>query len=146
MQDYLQSAIDIAKAQASVRVMNEHEVISYIKKISKDIRATYNVEVSTEIDENQVTLNPKNSVKENKVTCLECGKTFRMLTKRHLAKHGMDKEEYLEKWGLKKKTSLTCKSLHRKRRKKMNEMKLWEKRKNASNKKEILDNSLIIYS
>ncbi|MDE5879805.1 MAG: MucR family transcriptional regulator, partial [Desulfovibrio sp.] len=37
-----------------------------------------------------------------------------------------------EKWGLKKDTPLVCKSLQRERRKKMKDMKLWEKRRKAS--------------
>lgn len=42
--------------------------------------------------------------------------------------HGLSTEEYREKWGYKKGASLVAKSLARDRRKKMQEMKLWEKR------------------
>ena len=130
MQEYLQSAIEISKAQASVRVMNENEVISYIKKISEHLRAGCIEDQPVELETEHVLLDAKSSIKESKVTCLECGKTFRMLTKRHLAKHNMDKEEYLAKWGFKKGASLTCKALNRMRRKKIKELKLWERRNN----------------
>ena len=30
------------------------------------------------------------------MTCLECGKTFKILTRRHLASHGMDAAAYRE--------------------------------------------------
>jgi predicted transcriptional regulator len=74
-------------------------------------------------------MDPKKAIKEKSVTCLECGKSFKILTKKHLATHGLAPEEYKEKWGYKKNTPLVCKSLQRERRKKMKEMRLWEKRK-----------------
>jgi predicted transcriptional regulator len=38
-------------------------------------------------------------------------------------------EEYRKKWGYSKDVPLVCKSLQRERRKKMKDMKLWEKRR-----------------
>ena len=70
----------------------------------------------------------KRSIKEKSIVCLECGKTFKVITKKHLALHGLDAVSYREKWGLKKGTLLTCKELQRARRQKMKDMKLWEKR------------------
>ena len=60
---------------------------------------------------------------------MECGKSFRILTRRHLAGHGLEPAAYREKWGLKKDTPLVSKGLQRERRKKMKDMKLWEKRR-----------------
>jgi predicted transcriptional regulator len=53
------------------------------------------------------------------------------LTKRHLATHGLTPEQYREKYGYKKGTSLVAKSLARDRRKKdhAGHEALWEKRK-----------------
>jgi hypothetical protein len=53
------------------------------------------------------------------------------LTKRHLTTHGLTPEQYKEKYGYKKGTSLVAKSLARSRRKTMQDMKLWERRKKA---------------
>ena len=58
----------------------------------------------------------------------ECGKVFKLITSKHLAQHGLDADAYREKWGIKCGTPLVCKCLQRTRRKKMNNMKLWEKR------------------
>jgi predicted transcriptional regulator len=55
-----------------------------------------------------------------------------VLTKRHLASHGLTVDEYKEKYGYKKGTSLVAKSLARERRKTMLNMRLWEKRKKQS--------------
>ena len=60
---------------------------------------------------------------------MECGKTFKILTRKHIASHTLDAAAYREKWGLKKDTPLVCKGLQRERRKKMKDMKLWEKRR-----------------
>ena len=46
-----------------------------------------------------------------------------------LAGHGLEPAAYREKWGLKKDTPLVSKGLQRERRKKMKDMKLWEKRR-----------------
>ena len=70
-------------------------------------------------------------MRETCVVCLECGAKFKMLTKRHLAEHGLTPAEYKAKWGLKKSVSLACKSLQRMRRQKMQDMQLWTRRKSA---------------
>lgn len=74
-------------------------------------------------------VDPKKAIKEKSIICLECGKPFKIITKKHLAKHNLTTEEYREKWGYRKGSPLVCKSLQRERRKKMKSMKLWEKRK-----------------
>ena len=79
-------------------------------------------EATGEPDFDGAVLEARKSIKEKSVTCLECGKSFKILTKRHLATHGLSTEEYLEKWGFKKGTPLACKALQRERRKKMNDM------------------------
>ena len=71
------------------------------------------------------------AIRERSVQCLECGKKFKVLTKRHLAQHGLTAKEYREKYGYKKGISLISKGLARERRTKMRELKLWEKRGNA---------------
>jgi predicted transcriptional regulator len=73
-------------------------------------------------------VDPKKAVRERSIICLESGKSFKILTKKHLAKFGLTPEGYREKWGYPKNMPLVCKELQRERRKKMKEMKLWEKR------------------
>ena len=62
---------------------------------------------------------------------MESGKSFKVLTRKHLAKYGLTPEEYREKWGYPKGMPLVCKALQRERRKKMREMRLWERRGKA---------------
>lgn len=129
MEDYLKQAIEIVKAQASVRNMNEEEITSMIRALTQSIRGV--AEGVAPVVDAEPAVDPKNAIREKSVICCECGKSFKVLTKRHLATHGLTPEEYREKWGYKKGTSLVAKSLARDRRKTMQGMKLWEKRKKA---------------
>ncbi len=73
-------------------------------------------------------MDPKKAIKESSITCCECGKPFKVITKKHLATHGITPDEYRAKYGYKKGVALCAKSLQRERRKKMTEMKLWERK------------------
>lgn len=127
MEEHLKSALEIVKAQASVRNMTDEEITSMVKRLANGIK-----EISEGVaaaDSSQApAMDPKKAIKEKSVTCLECGKAFKVITKKHLASHGLTPEEYKEKYGFKKNTPLVCKSLQRDRRKKMKDMRLWEKK------------------
>ncbi len=128
MDDFLKEALDIVKAQATVRTMSEDEILSMVRSLCSGIRSIS----ETSADEEDVaavpSTDPKKAIREKSIVCLESGKSFKVLTKRHLAKFGLTPDEYREKWGYPKKTPLVCKELQRQRRKKMKDMKLWEKR------------------
>ncbi len=106
--------------------MSEEEMTSMVRKLSAGIQAI--AENSLPAQEEAPACEPKKSIKEKSIVCCECGKSFKIITKKHLASHGLTPDEYREKYGLKKKTPLVCKSLQRERRKKMKEMQLWTKR------------------
>ncbi len=130
MEDYLKQALEIVKAQASVRNMNEEEITSMIQALTGSIRGIAD-DVAPPI-ETEPAIDPKKAIRERSVICCECGKSFKVLTKRHLIIHGLTPEEYKEKYGYKKGTSLVAKSLARSRRETMQGMKLWEKRKKVA--------------
>jgi len=127
MEDYLKSALEIVKAQASVRNMTDEEITSMVRRLAAGIR-DISLGACPDEAEQPLDLDPKKAVKEKTVTCLECGKAFKVITKKHLASHGLTPEEYKAKHGYKKSMPLVCKSLQRERRKKMKEMRLWEKK------------------
>ncbi|THB69590.1 MAG: transcriptional regulator [Desulfovibrio sp.] len=127
MENYIKEALEIVKAQASVRNMTEEEITSMVQKLSEGIKSI--AEGGAAADEAPVpAIEPRKAIKEKSITCLECGKSFKVITKKHLAKHDLTPEEYRERWGYKKGAPLVCKSLQRERRKKMKDMRLWEKR------------------
>jgi len=130
MDDYLKEALEIVKAQASHRAMSEDEIGAMVSGLAAKLRCLSNPCEAAHVEAG-LGLDPKKAFKEKSVTCLECGKGFKIITKKHLATHGLELKTYLEKHGLKKGTKLIAKELQRNRRKKMTDMKLWEKRKKA---------------
>jgi len=126
METYLKEALEIVKAQASVRTMTEEEITTMVRKLSEGIRAIG--DNSLEVSEEGDAIDPKKAIKEKTITCVICGKSFKLLTKKHLGSHGLTADEYRERCGYKKGTPLVCKSLQRERRKKMQDMRLWERR------------------
>ena len=135
MDDYLKEAVKLARAQAGVRVMSEDEIAAFVAEVAASLRAIAEGGECASCESGVSMEDAKKSIKEKSVTCLECGKSFKILTKRHLAQHGLTSEEYRDKYGLKKGTALVCKALQRERRKKMAEMQLWEKRRKPEYKK-----------
>lgn len=129
MDDLLQQALEIVKAQAGHRTMTEDEIVSMVASLMQSLKSLDpEAAVLEEKKASPVLLDPKKSVKEKSITCLECGKVFKVLTRKHLLTHKLTPEAYREKYGMKKRAPLACKFLQRERRKKMKDMKLWEKR------------------
>ncbi len=128
MEEYLKEALEIVKAQASVRNMTEEELSSMILVLSRGIREAVRELPGETAKSPPPGVDPDKAIRVKSVVCLECGKLFRVVTRKHLASHGMTPEEYKSKWGYKKNTSLVARSLARERRKKMQEMQLWKKR------------------
>ncbi|MFO7875817.1 MAG: MucR family transcriptional regulator [Desulfovermiculus sp.] len=130
MEEYVQEALNIVKAQASVRNMTEDEITSMVQGLSQQLKKiTEKGEGEDKSEQTQEpAVDPKKAIREKSVVCLECGKTFKVLTKRHLALHGLTPEEYKAKWGFRKNTALIAKGLARQRKNKMNEMQLWKRR------------------
>lgn len=129
MDEFIKQALDIVKAQASVRTMKEDEIASMVKKITTSIMEISGSSADEGIQEETTPdIDPKKAIREKSVICLECKKAFKVLTKKHLATHGLTPEEYRTKYGYKKNMSLIAKGLSRARRKKMQEMQLWKKK------------------
>lgn len=133
MESYLKEALGIVKAQAGFRVMTEEEIASMIKNLAVSLKSlAEGVALPAATPEEEETagpiMDPKKAVRERTIVCLESGKSFKVLTRKHLAKFGLTPEQYREKYGYPKNMPLVCKALQRERRKKMQEMKLWEKR------------------
>jgi predicted transcriptional regulator len=128
----IQEALAIVKAQASVRTMSAEEITDMVQRVAAGIMGMTEPAPPEQPTLGQGIIDPKKSIKEASITCLECGKSFKVITRKHLAAHGLTPEEYRAKYGMKKGQPLACKSLARERRKKMKDMKLWERRKPAA--------------
>lgn len=135
MTDFVKLALELTKAQASVRIMTEEEMMTMVTSLASKLQGMTSEEhpAQAPAEVTPSTLDSKKSIKEKSITCLVCGKTFKVITKKHLALHGLDAVSYREKYGFKKGAPLVCKELARTRKKKMKDMKLWEKRAIARN-------------
>ena len=131
MEEYVKEALDIVKAQASVRNMSEDEITSMVQSLSQQLKGIVEGSQVGAVEEKsqEPAVDPKKAIREKAVVCLECGKKFKVLSKKHLAQHDLTPAEYKEKWGYKKNQSLIAKELARQRKQKMQEMQLWKRRK-----------------
>ena len=105
------SATDIA---ASLR-----QVFGTLQEMQKAETAGIDIECTQPAAEEVAAtkLSPANSIQNDKVICLECGKEMKQLTQKHLISHGMNQKEYKKKYGFRMRTPLTAKSLTRARSK-----------------------------
>jgi predicted transcriptional regulator len=55
--------------------------------------------------------NPADSIRNDKVICLECGAEFKQLNQKHFSAHGLTPEEYRQKYGFTMRTPLSAKSI-----------------------------------
>ncbi|WP_243360723.1 MucR family transcriptional regulator [Fundidesulfovibrio terrae] len=135
MDDYLKESLEIVRAQAKVRVMTAQEIVTMVQNLVHGLKSVMlgaaQAPVTTVEDASGKPLDPKKAIREKTIICMESGKSMKVITKRHLAKFGLTPDEYRAKWGYAKDLPLVCKELQRARRKKMQDMRLWERRKKA---------------
>lgn len=132
--NYRELAIEFANKQASIKPMSAAEFAQCVREAEAELRKLDEPAVVAASDTPELVCDPKRAIKENSVTCAVCGESFKVITKSHLLSHGMTPEQYRELCGYAKGTPLIAKSLQRTRRAKMQDMKLWEKRKGGEEK------------
>jgi predicted transcriptional regulator len=125
----VEMAAEIVQVQAGQTRMTPDEIAQALNK-------TYEALKSLEAKEEEVPEEPrierkevegKASIQRNKITCLECGKEFKQLSKSHLSSHGLTAKEYKEKHGIALGQALVSKDLSAKRRKVAKEKGLGKK-------------------
>jgi len=69
-------------------------------------------------------MEPMDSIQEDKIICLECGREFKQISHTHLKHHSLTPKEYRKKYSLPRKQPLTAQSLSEKRKQKAKEIGL----------------------
>ncbi len=125
----VEMAAEIVKAQASVTRMSAEELDVVLRKTYESLKNLKDQEegVAAEATAKAVAIEPKSSIQQSKVICIECEKEFKQLTKTHLASHGLTAKEYKKKYGFKANQALVAKSLSASRRKLAKKLGLGEK-------------------
>jgi len=124
----LEIAADIVEAQAAVAQMTADQIELALLKTFRALQKMQKAEEEgVLLDQTKVTeelsakeklpekMEPKDSIQEDKIICMECGAEMRQLTTKHLGSHGLDPREYKKRWGFSLKQPLSAKSLTRAR-------------------------------
>lgn len=115
----VEMAAEIVTAQAGQTEMAPEEITHALNKTYEALKSVKarEQELAEEPAAEKETVEGKGSIQEDKVICLECGKEFKQLSKRHLTFHGLTAKEYKEKHGIPVAQALVAKDLSAKRRK-----------------------------
>lgn len=114
--DLLEMTSEIIKAQASHATMSADEMTDAIRKVYRALKWVQTQEQKASKAEESQTISGVDSIQRTKVICLECGKTFRQLSAKHLRMHGLTPREYKQKHSIPLRQSLSARSLSAKRR------------------------------
>ncbi len=129
MKKLLDIAAEIVQAQASVGQMSAEQIEqSLIKTFStlqrmqraeeKGILLDRGTAEEEGAEESQpAKKEPRDSIQDDKIVCLECGTEMRQLTTKHLSSHDLTPRDYKKKWGFSLKQPLSAKSLTKARSK-----------------------------
>ncbi len=130
-------ASEIVQTQVSKTSMTSTDIASSLRQIFGTLHELQRAESGEiELPKTQESpashaLTPQDSIQNDKVICLECGKEMIQLTVRHLSSHGMSQKEYRKKYGFTMRTPLAAKSLTKARSKSAKKRGLPENLKKA---------------
>ncbi|MGO9022028.1 MAG: MucR family transcriptional regulator [Syntrophobacteraceae bacterium] len=121
----IEIASEIVQTQVSVTPMSSAEITSSLRQVFVTLHELEKAETAgIYIESNQpageaaaTKLSPADSIQNDKVICLECGKEMIQLTQKHLVFHEMSLKEYKKKYGFTMRTPLSAKSLTKARSK-----------------------------
>lgn len=129
MRKLLDIAAEIIQAQASVGQMSaeqiEQSLIKTFSTLQKMQRAEdkgimLDSDAAEDVSTEEAALakkEPRDSIQDDKIVCLECGTEMRQLTTKHLSSHNLTPRDYKKKWGFSLKQPLSAKSLTKARSK-----------------------------
>ena len=118
----LEMAADIVKSQCQGTSMTTEDVTAALSNTFNSLQSLQNLEAQGEAAESAgvgpaVDIKPERSILKNKIICLECGESFKMLSPKHLRSHGLDGRSYRQKYGLPLRQPLCARALSEKRKK-----------------------------
>ena len=122
----LEMAAEIVQAQASRSKMSPEEIEFALTRTFNALQKMQKAEdegtvlSSRSIEEEVLSekkTDPKASIQESKIICLECGAEMKQLTTNHLSTHDLTPRQYKKKYGFPLKQPLSARSLTRSRSK-----------------------------
>jgi predicted transcriptional regulator len=116
----VEMAADIVSAQINTSELSTDEISQALNNTFKTLNDLQNIEISgQQVGEQQAkpVMDPAKSIQKNKIICLECGESFKMLSPKHLRSHDLTLKEYRAKYGFKARQPLCARALSEKRSK-----------------------------
>jgi predicted transcriptional regulator len=110
----------IIAAQASHVPMTSAEISDEVRYIYRVLQELQSLEAQRPGGNQEQVSQPMktlDTIQRNQVICLECNKSFKVLSNRHLALHRLTARDYKVKYGLPLRQPLSAKSLSQMRRK-----------------------------
>ena len=111
---------DLVSTQINTTEMNTDEISQALNRTFQTLKNLQDAEISGQQVKDAQTkpvMDPAKSIQKNKIICLECGESFKMLSPRHLRSHGLTLKEYRAKYGFTARQPLCAKALSEKRSK-----------------------------
>ena len=102
----------IVSAQAKQVQLSPDDLVHSLQTIGKTLRDIQRQQANPR----PAVALPERSIRRNHITCLECGRTFTLLTNRHLALHNLTPRTYKQKYGMALTQPLSARALTEKRR------------------------------
>lgn len=121
----IELAVDLVKSQVFVNKMSGEEmelsllrVYNALHRMRRAEEESKTIPLAGGVSEGALLqadasqrVDPRRSIQEDRVTCLECGAEFRQITANHLRTHQLTPKEYKRKWGFPLKQPLAAKIL-----------------------------------
>jgi predicted transcriptional regulator len=132
-QTLLEMANDLVLAQIQAMTLSPDEMHAALQQTYSSLQALKTQEdaygsVAGATPETPVRpVNWRKSISKHRVTCLECGASFKQLSVRHLKEHGLDGKAYRTKYGIPRTQALAAKETTSRRKEVVQRSRPWEK-------------------
>lgn len=121
----VEMAADIVKSQCACTSMTSDEIGLSLQNTFTLLQSLQQTELSADAGQAEaageesvpVAITPEKSIQKNKIICLECGRSFKQLSPKHLAGHGLTGRDYRKKYGFSLRQPLCAKALSERRKK-----------------------------
>jgi predicted transcriptional regulator len=107
---------EIIVAQVRLTPLSLHVIVEGLYRVFETLYAIRQ-SGSEALFETTTCRDPQSSIQHNQVVCLECGNTFKLLSNRHLALHGLTPRSYKHKHGIRMTQALSAQTLSARRSK-----------------------------
>ena len=91
---------EIVKTAITARMIDQAGVPEFVAKVYASLAALGGSTKAPAIERREPAVPIKRSITDDKIICLEDGKSFRSLKRHLMAHYGLTPDQYREKWGL----------------------------------------------